>query len=49
MSYRVFITDDEPLARERIKRFLENEQDYEVVGEASDGAAALAWLKDNSI
>lgn len=48
MSYRVFITDDEPLARERIKRFLENEQDYEVVGEASDGAAALAWLKDNS-
>ena len=47
MSYRVLITDDEPLARERIKRFLEHEQDFETAGEASDGTAALAWLKDN--
>lgn len=48
MSYRVLITDDEPLARERIKRFIEREPDFDAVAEASDGREALAWLKDHS-
>lgn len=45
MSYRVMIVDDEPLARERLKRFLEDDSQYDVVAEAGDGIAALDWLR----
>ena len=38
---RVVIVDDEPLARQRLKRLLASERDVEVVGEAGDGRAAL--------
>lgn len=39
---RCFIADDEPLARERLRRLLSTLGDVTVVGEASDGASALA-------
>ncbi len=39
---KVLIVDDEPLARDRLKRLLREEAGIEVVGEASDGKAALA-------
>lgn len=38
---RVLIVDDEPLARERLRRLVAEVPGAEVVGEASDGRAAL--------
>ena len=38
---RVVIVDDEPLARERLRRLLADFPGYEVVGEAGDGETAL--------
>ena len=38
---RALIVDDEPLARERIRSFLANEADVEVVGECADGESAV--------
>jgi two-component system response regulator AlgR len=38
---RVVIVDDEPLARERLRRLLTEFPGYEVVGEAGDGESAL--------
>ncbi|HVF85934.1 MAG TPA: response regulator, partial [Pyrinomonadaceae bacterium] len=49
---RVLIVDDEPLARERVKRFLAGEPDVEVIGECSDGiqtVEAIETLKPNLI
>jgi two-component system LytT family response regulator len=42
---RTLIVDDEPLARERIRDLLEIEPDIEVIGEASDGQAAVAAFR----
>lgn len=38
---RVVIVDDEALARERLKRLLQEFPGYEIVGEAADGESAL--------
>ncbi|HUP91507.1 MAG TPA: LytTR family DNA-binding domain-containing protein [Solimonas sp.] len=43
---RVVIVDDEPLARERLKRLLQEFPGYEVVGEAGDGEKALDVIDD---
>lgn len=42
---RALIVEDEPLARERLKLFLEGEPDVEVVGECADGRAAVAAIR----
>jgi len=42
MKIRAVVVDDEPLARRRLKRLLQDHSDIEVVGEAGDGDAALA-------
>lgn len=41
---RVVIVDDESLARERLKRLLQEFPGYEVVGEAADGESALGVI-----
>src|SRR5262249_30031428 len=41
---RILIVDDEPLARQRIRKLLEDEPDVEVVGECSDGEKAVATI-----
>lgn len=41
MSFSCLIIDDEPLAREKLRRLLEREPDIEIVGECSHGAEAL--------
>ena len=41
MSLRVMIVDDEPLARERVRTFLAEEPDVEIVAECADGAEAV--------
>ena len=43
---RVVIVDDEPLARERLRRLIAEFPGYEVVGEAGDGEAALEIIRD---
>jgi len=47
MSYRVLLVDDEPLARERLKRLLLEHGNFEWVAEAGDGEAALSWLRQH--
>ncbi|WP_462147558.1 LytR/AlgR family response regulator transcription factor [Pseudoalteromonas gelatinilytica] len=42
---KILIADDEPLARARIKRLLAANEDYIVVGEASNGEQAIALCK----
>ena len=42
----VVIVDDEPLARDGIRLRLASEKDIAVVGEASDGAAAIALIRE---
>jgi two-component system response regulator AlgR len=44
MSYRVLVVDDEPLARQRLKRLLEEHKDFACIAEAGDGQAAVDWL-----
>ncbi len=46
---RVLIADDERLARQRLLSLLEKEEDVQVVGECSDGAAAAEMLKSRPV
>ena len=39
---RLLIVDDEQPARDRLRRILEEEDNYEVVGEAGNGLDAIA-------
>jgi len=41
MTIRVLIADDEPPARSRIRRLLDELNEYEVIGEAANGSEAL--------
>lgn len=43
---RIAIVDDEPLARERLKRLLQELPGYQLVGEAGGGEAALRMIDD---
>ena len=38
---KILVADDEPLARERLKRLVEESENYRVVAEASDGKEVL--------
>jgi len=41
MTLRALVADDEPLARQRLRRLLSAHPDLELVGEAADGQSAL--------
>jgi DNA-binding LytR/AlgR family response regulator len=45
MSIRTIIVDDEKPARDRLKRFLAEHADFEVVGEAGDGESAVRLIE----
>ena len=45
---RTLIVDDEPLARERLRRLLEREPDIDLVGECSDGREAVAAIREKA-
>ena len=45
MGMRTLIVDDEPVARQVLREELEQIQEVEVVGEAADGASALAAIQ----
>ncbi len=42
---RVLIVDDEVLARQRVRRLLQNESDVEIVGEAETGSEAVQMIR----
>jgi len=44
MKLRALIIDDEPIARRRIRRFLDSDPDVEVIGECVDGEGAVAAI-----
>ncbi|HZG52267.1 MAG TPA: LytTR family DNA-binding domain-containing protein [Pyrinomonadaceae bacterium] len=44
-NIRTLIIDDEPLARERLKRFLAGERDLELIGECAEGHEAVAAIR----
>lgn len=46
---RVLLVDDQPLVRVGLQRILASEDDLEVVGEASDGQAALDFLAETAV
>lgn len=46
MGASVIIADDESLARERLRRLLRVEADYQLVGEATDGPGTLRLLRE---
>ena len=48
MKIRVLVVDDEPLARERIRKLLEKEGDVELVGECPDGVSAVQAIRGQS-
>lgn len=43
---QALIVDDEPLARERVQRFLDSEPDVEIIGECRDGLEAVAMIQN---
>ena len=43
---RIFLVDDHAVVREGLKRLIGSQPDIEVVGEAGDGAEALARIKE---
>ncbi|HJS50349.1 MAG TPA: response regulator, partial [Pyrinomonadaceae bacterium] len=45
MKIRTLIVDDEPLARERVKRFLRDEKDIAVIGECGNGEDAVKAIR----
>src|SRR3954452_17935426 len=48
MSIRVLVTDDEPIARRRIRRFLRAESNVDVIGEASNGREAIEAIRQHN-
>ena len=47
VKIRTLIVDDEPLARERVKRFLRDEKDIEIIGECGNGGDAARAISDS--
>ena len=45
MAIKTIIVDDEPLAREKLRGFLEKEGDVEIIGECRDGREALEAIE----
>ena len=48
MALRVIIADDEPAAPERLRQFLEQESDIEIVAECGDGLSALSAIREQA-
>ncbi len=48
MKIRVLIVDDEPLARERVRKLLEGVPEAECIGECPDGASAVEAIRRES-
>jgi len=49
MRLKTLIADDEPLARERLRFLLSNDEEIEIVGECRNGREVIATLKERRI
>ncbi len=49
MKIRTLIVDDEPLARERLRKLLEQEPEIEIVGECASGPDAVAAIQKQAL
>jgi two-component system LytT family response regulator len=49
MRLKVLVVDDEPLAREGLRRMLEGDPRVEAIGEARNGREALAAIRDQKL
>ncbi len=47
MKIKTLIVDDEPLARDRVKRFLRDVSDIRVIGECGNGVEAIEAIKEH--
>ncbi len=47
VKIRTLIVDDEPLARERIRKLLQKEADLDIVGECADGREAVSAISED--
>lgn len=45
MKIKTLIVDDEPLARERVRRFLRDETDIDIIGECGNGLEAISEIR----
>lgn len=48
MKIKSLIVDDEPLARDRVKRMLREESDIEITGECGNGMEAVAFINEHA-
>ncbi|MDV2976185.1 response regulator [Glutamicibacter nicotianae] len=49
MVIRILLVDDHPIVRTGLRALFENFEDIAVIGEASSGEEALAFVKDNPV
>lgn len=47
MKIKTLIVDDEPIARDRVRRMLQEETDIEIVGECGNGREAVNFINEN--
>lgn len=47
MKIKTLIVDDEPIARDRVRRMLREENDVEIVGECGNGREAVTFINEN--
>ncbi|MFC1889407.1 response regulator [Thermodesulfobacteriota bacterium] len=47
-SYRIALADDHVLVRDGVKRIIQESEEMEVIGEADDGLALLALMKETT-
>lgn len=47
MKIKALIVDDEPIARDRVRRMLREESDIEIVGESGNGKEAVTFINEN--
>ncbi|MBX7171646.1 MAG: LytTR family DNA-binding domain-containing protein [Pyrinomonadaceae bacterium] len=46
MKIKTLIVDDEPIARDRVRRMLREENDIEIIGECGNGKEAVAFINE---
>ena len=47
--YKVLIVEDDPMVAMINEQYIKRNKNFEVVGKCQDGAAALAFLKENEV
>lgn len=48
MKIKTLIVDDEPIARDRVRRMLREETDIEIIGECGNGGEAVVFINENN-